>query len=174
MTLHFSELLFSLDDLHEKYTKRKLVESFIELEYHGNSYGCSPIEPYLLKWDIIDFDNDKMRLFLNMTNPIYVSSSEEPCDIQFKVKDKYNFAFQSVQTGITVKENYTIHHVMPAMIDHDDTELLMQLNQHSRSSMIFTLIIPFCFMIFMSVSMDRVWSMYLMLQITSNLMNINL
>ena len=37
--------------------------------------------------------------------------------------------------------------------------------------MIFTLVVPFCFMVFMSVSMNRVWSLYLMLQITSNLRN---
>lgn len=37
--------------------------------------------------------------------------------------------------------------------------------------MMFTLIVPFCFMVFMSVSMDRVWSLYLMLQVMSNINN---
>jgi len=37
--------------------------------------------------------------------------------------------------------------------------------------MIFTLIVPFGFMLFMSVSMGRVWSLYLMLQVASNINN---
>ena len=35
--------------------------------------------------------------------------------------------------------------------------------------MIFTLVIPFAFMIFMSVSMDRVWSLYNTMQLMSNI-----
>ena len=37
--------------------------------------------------------------------------------------------------------------------------------------MMFTLIVPFCFMVFMSMSMNRVWSLYLMLQVMSNINN---
>lgn len=37
--------------------------------------------------------------------------------------------------------------------------------------MLITLIVPFGFMVFMSVSMNRVWSLYLMLQIISNITN---
>ena len=50
----------------------------------------------------------------------------------------------------------------------------MSLGESSKNSMIFTLVIPFLFMIFMSVSMDRVWSLYLMLQIVSNLLNLKI
>ena len=41
----------------------------------------------------------------------------------------------------------------------------------ASNSMLFTLIVPFCFMVFMSVSMNRVWALYNMLQIMSNLKN---
>ena len=41
----------------------------------------------------------------------------------------------------------------------------------ASSSMLLTLIIPFCFMLFMSASMDRVWSFYNMLQLSTNIMN---
>ena len=50
----------------------------------------------------------------------------------------------------------------------------MSLGESSKNSMILTLVVPFLFMVFMSVSMDRVWSLYLMLQIISNLMNLKL
>ena len=45
----------------------------------------------------------------------------------------------------------------------------MKLGDYTKNSMILTLIIPFAFMVFMSVSMDSVWSMYLMMQLVSNL-----
>jgi len=41
----------------------------------------------------------------------------------------------------------------------------------TEGSMLFTLIVPFCFMVFMSMSMDRVWGLYNMLQVQSNLSN---
>ena len=50
----------------------------------------------------------------------------------------------------------------------------MSLGESSKNSMILTLVVPFLFMVFMSMSMDRVWSFYLMLQIISNLMNLKL
>ena len=49
---------------------------------------------------------------------------------------------------------------------------MMKMGDYASNSMLFTLIIPFAFMLFMSVSMNSVWSMYLMMQIVSNLMHI--
>ena len=60
------------------------------------------------------------------------------------------------------------------MVNGDEVNQLMSLGESSKNSMILTLVIPFIFMVFMSVSMNRVWSLYLMLQIISNLMNIKL
>ena len=56
----------------------------------------------------------------------------------------------------------------------NEADELMSLGESSKNSMILTLVIPFLFMVFMSMSMDRVWSFYLMLQIISNLMNLKL
>lgn len=39
--------------------------------------------------------------------------------------------------------------------------------------MLLTLIVPFLFMLFMSASMDRVWSFYNMLQLSTNLLHFN-
>ena len=58
------------------------------------------------------------------------------------------------------------------MIEKEDVNKIMTLGDYTKNSMVFTLFIPFGFMIFMSVSMDSVWSMYLMMQIVSNLMHI--
>lgn len=59
------------------------------------------------------------------------------------------------------------------MTPTEDAGMIMSLGEGVKDSMLFTLVVPFCFMLFMSVSMDRVWSMYLMLQLTSNLMNLS-
>ena len=60
------------------------------------------------------------------------------------------------------------------MIDSADTNSIMKLGDYTKNSMLLTLIIPFAFMVFMSASMDSVWSMYLMVQILSNLMNMSI
>ena len=38
--------------------------------------GCTAIRPELQDWSVTTFDNDKMEIFLNFSNPIYVSSSD--------------------------------------------------------------------------------------------------
>ena len=43
----------------------------------------------------------------------------------------------------------------------------------AQSSMLLTLIIPLGFQIFMSIGMNRVWSLYLMLQVACNIENIH-
>ena len=58
------------------------------------------------------------------------------------------------------------------MIGKSDVNHIMKMGEYTKNSMVFTLVIPFVFMIFMSVSMGSVWSMYLMMQIVSNLMHI--
>jgi hypothetical protein len=37
---------------------------------------CAVRTPELVDWYVISFENDKMKVFLNMTNPVYVSSSD--------------------------------------------------------------------------------------------------
>ena len=41
-----------------------------------------------------------------------------------------------------------------------DFAQIQNIGSTAQSSMIFTLIIPFVFMVFMKASMDRVWSLY--------------
>ena len=52
-----------------------------------------------------------------------------------------------------------------------DYDSLAQLADTAQSTMLLTLIVPILFTMFMSLSMDRVWGLYNMLQVQSN--NIN-
>lgn len=111
-----------------------------------------------------------MKIYLNITNPVYVSSSDMSDEVRVTVKNKY--IFQSQQNNLTVRQNFTSILNVPPMIEKEDVQPMMKLGDFSKNSMVFTLVIPFAFMVFMSVSMDSVWSMYLMMQIVSNLMHI--
>ena len=110
-----------------------------------------------------------MEIFLNLTNPVYVSSSEVQDEIKVRITNPY--IFQSLSNNLTVKENFTTTVYLPSMIDSKDTDSLMKLGDYTKNSMVLTLIVPFVFMVFMSVSMESVWSLYLMLQIVSNVMH---
>mgnify|MGYP000925331417 CR=1 FL=1 len=162
MTIFFSEKLKSFEDLNNEFSNnRMLQENFIDVKYNSNIDGCNPVSPELQDWYITSFDNDKMIIFLNMSNPVYVSSSEESCAIEVKIINQY--MFQSIKTNVTIRENYKTSLEMPTMLSKGDVNTIMTMGESCKNSMLFTLIIPFCFMIFMSVSMDRVWSLYLML-----------
>ena len=67
-----------------------------------------------------------------------------------------------------MKENFTSTFYLESMVESSDARQIMKLGDYTKNSMILTLIIPFAFMVFMSVSMDSVWSMYLMMQLVSN------
>ena len=46
MTIHFSEMLKSYEDLKIGYHKRMLIEDFLEIIYvNNNDGGCTPIRP---------------------------------------------------------------------------------------------------------------------------------
>ena len=77
-----------------------------------------------------------------------------------------------MSNNITVKQNFTTSLYLPTMIDTADTDSIMKLGDYTKNSMLLTLVIPFGFMLFMSMSMDSVWAMYLMMQIVSNQQNI--
>ena len=57
------------------------------------------------------------------------------------------------------------------MASEEDFEQVTGLGAGAENSMIFTLVVPFAFMVIMSVSMHRVWALYNMLQLLINLTN---
>ena len=161
MKIYFSEKLKSLDELMQG-TKRSLKEDFLEITYVSHQEGnCTPLRPALVDWYISKFTNYQLEVFLNFTNPLFVSSSEVQDEISVRVKNPY--VFQSHLTNVTAKMNYTTTLYLPSMTSSEDSDTIMSLGEQTKNSMIFTLIIPFGFMVFMSFSMDRVWSMYNML-----------
>ena len=53
---------------------------------------------------------------------------------------------------------------MPSLAkSEEEAAMIMNIATSTKDSMMLTLVVPFFFMIFMTLSMDRVWSLYLML-----------
>jgi hypothetical protein len=44
-----------------------------------------------------------------------------------------------------------------------EIETIIETTQSGQDMLIYTLVVPLCFMLFMSVGMEKVWSLYLML-----------
>ena len=85
MTILFSEKLKSLEDFKNEFDKRKLKEQFFEISYLGQKNDCTSIVPELIDWYITKFENDKIEIFLNITNLVYVSQNYEPDNINIRV-----------------------------------------------------------------------------------------
>ena len=74
MTIRFSEKLKSLEDFKKEFgKKRKLKEGFFDIKYQGVKNGCTLIAPDLIDWYVTTFENDKIEIFLNISNLVYVS-----------------------------------------------------------------------------------------------------
>ena len=103
-----------------------------------------------------------MKIYLNFSNPIYVSSGYDNDLIKLTVKNPY--IFKSVATNVTINMNYTDSANMPSLAkSEEEAAMIMNIATSTKDSMMLTLVVPFFFMIFMTLSMDRVWSLYLML-----------
>ena len=90
MTIEFSELLKTFKELNQ----RRLSESFVDISYLSNvDNRCSSIRPAMKGWFVTRFESDKLQVFLNFTNPLYVSSSDISDEINIKVE--MNYVFQS-------------------------------------------------------------------------------
>ena len=109
-----------------------------------------------------------MILELEFTNPLYVSS--------FGYDDKLSILFLNHTyfcSEICLAQNYTLSRLnipkqIASLADQKQIQVVLDL---ASSSMIYTLLVPFCFMVFMKASMNRVWSFYNMLQLASNIKN---
>ena len=67
------------------------TEDFLEIKYTSNIDGCTTIRPDLQDWSIITFDNYKMEIFLNFSNPVYVSSNDLQDELIIRVKEPFLF-----------------------------------------------------------------------------------
>ena len=130
----------------------------------------SPYLPKLQGWSFKSLDNFELRLQLNLTNPLYVSYDYP--DI-LTVRFLNITYFSRLNDSVALAGNYTIKEEnMPIQAgSRSEYKTVEQLADSAQASMIFTLVVPFCFMLFMSCSMDRVWGLYNMLQVQSNIPN---
>lgn len=82
-----------------------------------------------------------------------------------------NTIFQAKSDGYRLEANFSILaiEVPNQMASEEDFIEISGLGSGAESGMIFTLVVPLAFMLFMSVSMNRVWALYNMLQLLINL-----
>ena len=73
--------------------------------------------------------------------------------------------FKAKSDGYQLEGNYSLVgiQVPKQMASEEDYEIVWGLGSGAENGMIFTLVVPFLFMIIMSVSMNRVWALYNML-----------
>ena len=124
--------------------------------------------PELHRWKVKNHTESSMILSLEFSNVLYVSS--------FGYKDKLSIIFLNETyfcSDICLAANYTISRLdIPTQVASlADQASISAVGDLASSSMIYTLVVPFCFMIFMRASMGRVWSFYNMLQLASNIKN---
>ena len=98
---------------------------------------------------------------MNFTYPLYVASEGRDA-LDIKVLE--SSFFMSKATNETMPGNYTLEvEVPPQAKSAEDANLIAEVGRSARFGLLFSLLIPFCFMLFMSVSMDTVWGFYNML-----------
>lgn len=78
--------------------------------------------------------------------------------------------FKSPKDNLTLEANYTVAAIpIPQQFtSEEEKQAVQQVAGAAESSMIFSLVVPLLFMVFMSVSINRVWGMYNSLQLLSN------
>ena len=103
---------------------------------------------------------------IEFTHPLYVSS--EGHDL-LKIIVNENTFFISAEHDKPIKSKFKVEvKVPPQARSEEDANLIENIGAGARLGVIFSLAIPFGFMLFMSVSMDTVWGFYNMLQILGN------
>jgi len=82
--------------------------------------------------------------------------------------------FYATSDGHLLEPNYSILELqVPAQIkSEEDAELVDLITTSSQTTMLISLIVSLGLMFFMQMSMDPTWSLYLMLQVESNLISI--
>ena len=72
-----------------------------------------------------------------------------------------------------LEEGYEIVHITvpPQFLSIEDANLIGKFGNSAKNGLLITFIIPFIFMLFAKVSLDRVWAMYYTLQLMTNFLN---
>ena len=104
-------------------------------------------------------DQWKLTVQLNFTNPLYVSSdATDNLSINFTNTDY----FSREDDNVPIQEGYYLEviDVVPQAESTKAYENIARIVKSATESLTFTFIVPFGFMIFMSIGMNRVWGLY--------------
>jgi hypothetical protein len=112
-----------------------------------------------------------MVLKLNLSNSVFVSS-DFPMD-HIKVTFLKPGLFKSVLDGLQLQKHYVLEKItVPTQVASEEEYQQMQsLVSNSMSTMLVTFAIPFGFMMLMKFSLNKIWSLYNMLQLLVNVKN---
>ena len=161
LTLKYSEDLSPFANLTEVNLN---ITNYLVLTYTcmGDSEETAYL-PQLIAYQVVNSTATALTIKMNFTNPLYVSS--------FGIRDRLsilmvaNHMFFSPVDNFMLAPDYLIVgiQVPPQAKSEEDFLSIQAMGSSASGSMIFTLIVPFCFMLFMSFSMNRVWALYNML-----------
>lgn len=118
--------------------------------------------PELKGWFIEDWTRTSLLISLDLENPMYISTGDISDEVIVKVKQ--NLAFRAIDNDDPIRKDYTFISTIPSQSKNsDDALFMMNIGSGTKNSMMLTLVVPFVFMMFMAVSLNRVWSLYLMM-----------
>ena len=145
------------------------IQAYISVEFL--SYVESENKPVLLNYFIQNFSRSEMILKLNLSNPIFVSTAF-PQD-RLKITFLKPGLFKAVLDGLQLQRNYILEKItIPTqMASEEEYQQMLSLVSDSMTTMLVTFAIPFAFMMLMKFSLNKIWSLYNMLQLLVNVKN---
>ena len=123
----------------------------------------------LLNWTITEFEWYYMKIKLDFSNKLYLSPSLERNDfLNFTVNDTQYLS--AISDDFRVAENYTLYtKLKPFLVEEEDKTFVQQVNIITTTSVLISLIVPLLFFLIMKSSMERIWSLYLTMQLIGNM-----
>ena len=149
------------------------IESLIKISYHCLGSGdedASFLLPILQNYSIQNWTSSSLTFKLFFTQPLYVSTFGAPDKLSITFLQQNLFLAKLDKHPLTVP--YSLYTIVPTQMASEADFLQIQgMGSSSQNAMLLTLIIPFCFMVFMSFSMAKVWELYKMMQLITNISN---
>lgn len=144
-----------------------IQDSLLEVDFKsaGDRLDRKPgqVLPKLDSWNVTEITSDKVQIQMAFTHSLYVSNLGGKDKISVKFLQPQ--LFKALRDNFTIAENYTVSDIIVPIqfTSVEEKEQVEQVTGAAEQSMLFSLIVPLLFMVFMSVSIGRVWSMYNML-----------
>jgi hypothetical protein len=149
------------------------MEALITIDYHcrgSDDEDSSSNVPELLSYHIQNWTSSSMTFKLMFSKPLYVSTFGSLDFVTITILQRA--LFMSKLDKFMVADLYSLTTDVPAqMASEADFIQIQSMGSSSSNALLLTLIVPFCFMIFMSFSMNKVWVLYNMMQLIINIKN---